>query len=200
MLYDADITRAVVQALKSSYDWSLLPPALVCDPVCVSTSGHSLLEPQAIKALITELFPLARLITPNKSEAELLLSHYSSPFKLTGLEDMATAARQLEKMSSCAVLLKGGHVSTTLGDVDRFLHEYPAIAVVRHGLLDNNMEILQIGIEQNAPERLVVDVLCERGNVSLFVRPFIDSTSTHGTGCTLSAAITCELARGKECR
>jgi hydroxymethylpyrimidine/phosphomethylpyrimidine kinase len=53
-----------------------------------------------------------------------------------------------------------------------------------------------------------VDVLCEvvdqRGKsggdsggtrCTLFVRPYLDSTSTHGTGCTLSAALACALAR-----
>lgn len=200
MLYDADITRAVAQALSSSYDTI---PALVCDPVCVSTSGHSLLDPKAIDALITELFPLARLITPNKSEAELLLSHSSfPPFTITTLKDMVTAANQLEKMSSCPVLVKGGHIAVTLREVESLLNDDQVgiIAVRRHGLLEDNMEILQSGGETISPERLVVDVLCEQQNLTLFVRPLINSKNTHGTGCTLSAAITCELARGKECR
>src|SRR2546430_4450468 len=35
----------------------------------------------------------------------------------------------------------------------------------------------------------VVDVLVREGAVRRFARPRLDTTSTHGTGCTLSAAI-----------
>jgi hydroxymethylpyrimidine/phosphomethylpyrimidine kinase len=40
----------------------------------------------------------------------------------------------------------------------------------------------------------VVDVLVAGGNVHRFVRPRLDTTSTHGTGCTLSAAVAAGLA------
>jgi hydroxymethylpyrimidine/phosphomethylpyrimidine kinase len=41
----------------------------------------------------------------------------------------------------------------------------------------------------------VVDVLYD-GTATIFRRPRIDTASTHGTGCTLSAAITARLALG----
>src|SRR2546425_2164774 len=40
----------------------------------------------------------------------------------------------------------------------------------------------------------VVDVLVADGTVQRFTRPRIDTTSTHGTGCTLSAAVAAGLA------
>jgi hydroxymethylpyrimidine/phosphomethylpyrimidine kinase len=43
----------------------------------------------------------------------------------------------------------------------------------------------------------VVDVLVTDGAVRRFVRPRIDTTSTHGTGCTLSAGIAAGLALGR---
>ncbi|MGH7672180.1 MAG: bifunctional hydroxymethylpyrimidine kinase/phosphomethylpyrimidine kinase [Gemmatimonadales bacterium] len=43
----------------------------------------------------------------------------------------------------------------------------------------------------------VVDVLVTDGAVRRFTRPRIDTTSTHGTGCTLSAAIAAGLALGR---
>jgi len=43
----------------------------------------------------------------------------------------------------------------------------------------------------------VVDVLVTDGTVRRFSRPRLDTTSTHGTGCTLSAAITAGLAHGR---
>ena len=42
----------------------------------------------------------------------------------------------------------------------------------------------------------VVDVLVRDGAVRRFARPRLDTTSTHGTGCTLSAAIAARLALG----
>src|SRR5437870_6454887 len=43
----------------------------------------------------------------------------------------------------------------------------------------------------------VVDVLVRDGAVRRFARPRLDTTSTHGTGCTLSAAIAAGLAHGR---
>ncbi len=43
----------------------------------------------------------------------------------------------------------------------------------------------------------IVDVLVSEGAVRRFTRPRIDTTSTHGTGCTLSAAIAAGLALGR---
>jgi hydroxymethylpyrimidine/phosphomethylpyrimidine kinase len=43
----------------------------------------------------------------------------------------------------------------------------------------------------------VVDVLVTDGHVRRFARPRLDTTSTHGTGCTLSAGIAAGLALGR---
>lgn len=43
----------------------------------------------------------------------------------------------------------------------------------------------------------IVDVLVTESAVRRFTRPRIDTTSTHGTGCTLSAAIAAGLALGR---
>ena len=47
------------------------------------------------------------------------------------------------------------------------------------------------------PVAEVVDVLVMDGAVRRFTRPRLDTTSTHGTGCTLSAAIAAGLALGR---
>jgi hydroxymethylpyrimidine/phosphomethylpyrimidine kinase len=41
-----------------------------------------------------------------------------------------------------------------------------------------------------------VDILCDATGIERFVRPRVDTRHTHGTGCTLSAAITALLAQG----
>ena len=47
-----------------------------------------------------------------------------------------------------------------------------------------------------APARTAVDILCDGAGIERFVRPRIDTPHTHGTGCTLSAAIAALLAQG----
>lgn len=64
----------------------------------VSTSGSRLIGADAVDAVVSELFPLAALVTPNKAEAEVL----------TGCTDVAGQARRLHGMGAAAVLLKGG--------------------------------------------------------------------------------------------
>ena len=41
-----------------------------------------------------------------------------------------------------------------------------------------------------------VDILCDATGIERFVRPRVETRHTHGTGCTLSAAITALLAQG----
>jgi hydroxymethylpyrimidine/phosphomethylpyrimidine kinase len=41
-----------------------------------------------------------------------------------------------------------------------------------------------------------VDILCDSGGIERFERPRVDTRHTHGTGCTLSAAIAALLAQG----
>ena len=43
----------------------------------------------------------------------------------------------------------------------------------------------------------VVDVLVAHGSARRFARPRLETTSTHGTGCTLSAAVAAGLAHGR---
>lgn len=198
MLYDANSIRAIVQTLNAHYDASnsTFPP-FVCDPVCVSTSGHTLLQADAVEIMTDEIFPMSTIITPNKAEAELILTRKGlSTGTISNISDMLAAAKKLYTLGPRAVLLKGGHLTTTISDVDATAANNPDIQVVRGGLLGENMEILQIAERDVSQIPLVVDVLYNRVQTVLFVRPRIDSTSTHGTGCTLSAALTCGLSRG----
>ncbi len=195
MLFNAETVEAVAALLRTRFS-SSSPLPLVCDPVCVSTSGHNLLQEDAVKVLISELFPLSTLITPNKSEAELLLSHIGNNARIQGLEAMVHGAVKLLSLGSKAVLLKGGHQSVTIPDITRIQREFARAKIIEHNLPSDNMEILLVGAPNYDSLKLVVDVLCQTdGSLTLFVRPRIESTSTHGTGCTLSSAIASELAK-----
>ena len=55
--------------------------------------------------------------------------------------------------------------------------------------------VLRQGWPPSAGE--IVDVLATPAGIRRFTHPRIETTSTHGTGCTLSAAITAGLALGR---
>jgi hydroxymethylpyrimidine kinase/phosphomethylpyrimidine kinase len=77
---------------------------MVVDPVIRSSSGKMLLKPDAVRALKRDLFPLALMITPNISEAEVLTG-----MRIMTDEDMDFAAGKLLDMGPRYVLIKGGH-------------------------------------------------------------------------------------------
>lgn len=88
-----------------------LPP-LVLDTVMISKSGYDLLKPEAKKALIEILIPMATLITPNLPEAEAILG-----YKIDTIELMQKAALDLHKLGCRYVLVKGGHLANEATDI-----------------------------------------------------------------------------------
>ncbi len=103
MLSCCPVIEAVVSGLKKHNAQNI-----VLDPVMVATSGDLLLDEDAIEAVLTELVPLAGLITPNLHEAAKLTST-----ELAATEaDMVQQAEKLLKCGAKAVLIKGGHGSS----------------------------------------------------------------------------------------
>ncbi|MBQ0119164.1 MAG: bifunctional hydroxymethylpyrimidine kinase/phosphomethylpyrimidine kinase [Bacteroidales bacterium] len=100
MLHSSEVVKAVADTLR---EYKI--KNIVLDPVMVSTSGHRLIEEDAIAALMTELMPLARVITPNIPEAEILLGR-----PLTCQADLPDAAKDLANKCQTSVLLKAGHL------------------------------------------------------------------------------------------
>lgn len=99
MLYSPEIVHTVANVLG---DYPYIP--IVVDPVCVSTSGSTLLQDQALEAMKQSLIPKAALVTPNIPEVE----------KLTGMSildqnDILSAGEILLATGVKAVLIKGGH-------------------------------------------------------------------------------------------
>lgn len=129
MLGDAATIHAVADGLQRHR-----PANIVLDPVMIATSGASLLDPEAVGALIERLFPLATVVTPNLPEAARLLDRET--IHPAAMADAASALRQL---GTAGVLLKGGHADAAgvvdiLDDgaqIQRFTH--PRLAGAGHG-------------------------------------------------------------------
>ncbi len=101
MVASTKLIEAIAGALKKV---GRLPPVIL-DPVMISKSGYALLAPDARKALVRHLFPLALVVTPNLPEAEDLLGK-----KITDLNGMKEAAREISALGAKMVVVKGGHL------------------------------------------------------------------------------------------
>ncbi len=145
MVSNAGIIEVIADKLKQ-----YTAKNIVVDPVMVATSGSSLIAGGASRTLVSRLFPLADIITPNIPEAAAL-----SGIKIETPEDMIRAAEIIKPKVKGAVLVKGGHLVND-----------------------------------------ATDLLYTDGGCSWLSSPRIDNPNTHGTGCTLSSAIACNLAKG----
>ena len=145
-------SAAIVETVAAGIRRHRLQP-LVVDPVMVAKSGDRLLREDAVAALRRSLLPLARVVTPNIPEAEVLAG-----CAIRSRDDRLAAARAIIELGAQAVVIKGGH-------------------------------------SQDDP---LVDLLIDQTGVHEYRARRIDTSSTHGTGCTFSAAIAAGLAQGKD--
>ena len=118
MLFSAPIVETVADFLGER------EVPLVVDPVMVASSGARLLQDDAVEALVTRMFPLATVITPNLMEAQALTVG-------TDPAGLSLMAEQLHELGARAVIITGGH-----GDrhVDHLFdgREHVEIPVERH--------------------------------------------------------------------
>jgi len=107
MVSDKELICMIAAKLKQ-YD----AKNVVVDPVMVATSGARLISEDAIETLKAELFPLAKILTPNIPETEELTG-----MKITSAADMEAAAKKISETYNCAVLCKGGHKLNDANDL-----------------------------------------------------------------------------------
>ncbi len=147
MLFNAEIIETVAENI-TAFKWE----NVVIDPVMIAKGGASLLLQEAIAALKKYLLPLAKVITPNIPEAEVLTN-----MTIQTNDDKQEAAKKLHDLGVQNIVIKGGH------DED---------------------------LSQSS------DLLFDGKEFYTFTSKRINTKNTHGTGCTFSAAITAELAKG----
>jgi len=146
MLSTAPIIEAVAARLREHRR-----APIILDPVMIAKAGDPLLQPDARRALIDRMLPLAEVVTPNLPEAAAL-----ADVPVASEAEMEEAARRIHRQGPRYVLVKGGHLK------DR-----------------------------------ATDILFDGRAFTHFAGVRVDSTNTHGTGCTLSAAIAAGLAHGR---
>ena len=146
MVATAEIAAVVAERLRHHAARNV-----VLDPVMVAKSGDRLLREDAVVAVRSHLVPLAQVITPNLPEAAVLIDR-AEP---ASLAEMRQTVRDLHRLGSRWVLLKGGHLTGA-----------------------------------DSP-----DLLFDGNTITELPGRRIETRNSHGTGCTLSAAIAALLPR-----
>lgn len=142
---------------------------VVLDPVMLSTSGKALLTQHAIRHLIDRLIPYVDLITPNISEL-IVLCH---------AQKITLPQKRPEPLT------KNGMKNLTE-------QLYNALPLKPNG---KRVAVLSKGGHLNN-ENPALDYLIEDSLGYWFDQPRLNTPNTHGTGCTLSSAISANLAQG----
>ncbi|MDR0884832.1 MAG: hydroxymethylpyrimidine/phosphomethylpyrimidine kinase [Clostridiales Family XIII bacterium] len=166
---------------------------VVVDPVMVSTSGHKLNDETILDVMLDRLFPLVSVLTPNITEAETLADAVFSNIAIQNFSDMQSAANslregillydQMEKEGPYAGIivteLEDDEPLPEVGDIIELDRGVPAILIKGGHLTDCSDDLLYDGDKYYRLQS-----------------KRIDNDNTHGTGCTLSSAIACNLALG----
>ena len=198
MLQSREITRRIA-AVLGEYPIR----NIVLDPVMVSTSGHRLIEPEAVEALVSCLMPLARVITPNIPEAEILLGGK----RLSDQASLSEAAVELSRLTGASVLLKAGHLAPEPDGAESGAGcraESEAECRAESECLSGAESGAKSAAESRAkswaePGAMVLTDYfydAERGELIELPSQAVQTVNTHGTGCTMSSAFAAHLAKG----
>ena len=147
MLHSEDVINSVIKSIKK-----IKIKKIILDPVMVAKGGAKLIDDKSIQVMKKKLLEKVSLITPNIPEAEILTN-----IKILSRQDMISAGRELIRLGSKNVLIKGGHLKS----------------------------------------KIIEDIFINKKEICIFRNKKIISKNTHGTGCTLSSAITTYFSCGK---
>ncbi|KAB1504007.1 hydroxymethylpyrimidine/phosphomethylpyrimidine kinase [Corynebacterium sp. 320] len=174
-------TTEVITTVKEWFDRNpqLNQVPVVLDPVMIATSGARLLDDSAMEAL-QGLLPYARVITPNIPELEVI----------SNVQDDNGIQRDQDNQGSSE------HSITSLDDAvelaQRWQHQVADSGSLRHGsapavlVKGGHLSGSQADNVLVRPDGSTLWIPCER----------INTTNTHGTGCSLSSALATKLAVG----
>jgi hydroxymethylpyrimidine/phosphomethylpyrimidine kinase len=95
-------SRSVIETVAVALEPRRVP--LVVDPVMIASSGARLLQQDAVDSLVTRLFPLATVVTPNLVEA-----HALARLPLQQAAARSELAERIAARGAVAVIVTGGH-------------------------------------------------------------------------------------------
>jgi len=104
MLHSSKIVESVIKSLSK-----IKIKKIILDPVMIAKGGAKLINDESINILKKKLIKKVSLITPNIPEAEILTN-----MKILSKKEMILAGKILLKLGAKNVLLKGGHLPSSM--------------------------------------------------------------------------------------
>ncbi len=86
--------------------------SIVLDPIIVSSTGASIMDPISVRTLIKEMIPISTVVTPNLREASVLCE-----MVVKDVESMMEAARRIHNLGAQYIVVKGGHLKDEAIDI-----------------------------------------------------------------------------------
>lgn len=162
------LTEESIPEIKNSLDKYHFHGNLVVDPVMVSTSGYDFVNNKILEILTRYLAPYTTVITPNLIEAKAIINTLSGKVQYNG---------------NCLEALE---------DVFSICNQIHKLTKIKNVLVKGGHQ------RWKNDAKLLTDVLyiSEKNTYYVFYSEMLDSSSTHGTGCTLASAIASNLAHG----
>ena len=172
MLATVDVIGAVAARLAAETAAGGLPRGVVVDPVMAAVNGDALVAPDAVAAIRDTMLRVARVATPNRHEAGMLLGEAPPE----SLADVRAAAEALFATCGAAhVLVKGAVLKP--GETLDAAHDW-------------------FGPPRKDGDAVAVDVLFDGEKHAEYACARVPTRNTHGTGCTYASAIAAKLATG----
>jgi hydroxymethylpyrimidine/phosphomethylpyrimidine kinase len=175
MIGSAETANAVADRLEA-----LVGVPIVFDPVMVATSGDALADDATIAAF-GRLMRIATLVTPNLPELAAL--------------ERRNSLSQREREGA-----RAEGVGRARATDERALPGTVTLPPLRGSLPlpsgEGNQQSLLVKGGHGAGNMIIDRLIQDGREIARWEAPRIDTTSTHGTGCTLASAIATYLARG----
>jgi hydroxymethylpyrimidine/phosphomethylpyrimidine kinase len=190
------ITAVTAQNTLGVTAWQAVPPALVEQQIDALVVD---LRPAAIKSGMLGSADIVEIV------AQRIGAHRLTPYVLDPVM-VATSgdrllARAAEHLIAQRLLPLATLVTPNLNEAEILVGQTVRTAAqmedAGHALLALGARAALVKGGHLTNTDTLVDMLVERDGTRAFTHPRIDTTSTHGTGCTLSAAITAGLALGR---
>ena len=190
------ITAVTAQNTVGVHDWQALPPALVARQIDALAED---LPPAAVK---TGMLGSREIV---EAVADRIAEHRFPNYVLDPVMVATSGDRLLDRAAEGSILSRlvplALLVTPNLNEAEILVGERvrnpDQMERAGRTLVSRGARAALIKGGHLAGTAELVDVLVHDGSVQRFIHERIDTTSTHGTGCTLSAAITAGLALGR---
>lgn len=189
------ICAVTAQNTQGVRAWQALPPGLVAEQIDALADD---LAPQAVKSGMLGSADVVAAVAEGIARRQL--PHYVLDPVMVASSGDRLLEREAERLMAERLVPLAELVTPNLDEahilVEADVATPDAMERAGHALLARGARAVLIKGGHLSGDT-ITDVLVTPGGVRRFTHPRLDTTSTHGTGCTLSAAVTAGLAHGR---